>query len=261
MNLFADLNNTSVFDINSLRTAFAIQRYFERSARSGNRYREFVKGFFNINIPDARVQIPEYLGGNRLPLSVSEVIQSSETNITPQGNTTAYSATGDSNSDFTKSFTEHGWIIGVCCVRYQNTYQQGLERFWLQNTNFDIYNPVFANLGERAIKTQEIYIDSAPDRVFGYQEAWAEYRYKPNRVCGEMRSAYQASLDMWHFADYYNSVPTLSAEWIRVDKNNVDRALAVTSSVSNQFLADFYISVQAARPMPLYSIPGLIDHH
>lgn len=263
-NVFADLNNTSVFDINELRQAFAVQRYYEKQARGGSRYIEIIKTFFNVDSPDARLQRSEYLGGNRLPLNVSAVEQTSatQTGLTPQGNLTGISATGDVNSDFIKSFTEHGYIIGVAVARYHHTYQQGVERHFFRKTIFDYYNPTFANLGEQAVMTREIYFPvSNNDSVFGYQEAWADYRYKPSRVAGEMRSAYTTPLDSWHLADNYSSQPYLSDTWIREDKSMLDRCLAVTSAVSNQLIFDFYITCKASRPMPLYSIPGLIDHH
>lgn len=262
-NLFADLNNTSIFDINSLRQAFAIQRYYERSARGGTRYTEYIKNFFNVDSADARLQRPELLSAKRLPLNVNQVEQTSatETNTTPQGNLTGISHTGDSESDFTKSFTEHGYIIGLSVVRYHHTYQNGIERFWSRKTTFDFYNPVFANLGEQAVMENEIYFNSSNNNVFGYQEAWADYRYSPSRVAGEMRSVATTPLDMWHLADNYSSQPYLSDSWIREDKAMLDRCLAVTSAVSNQYIADYYIQNECARPMPLYSIPGLIDHH
>lgn len=263
-NFFADLNNTSVFDINELRQAFAIQRFYEKQARGGSRYIEIIKAFFNVDSPDARLQRPEYLGGNRLPLNVSTVEQTSATqeNLTPLGNLAGVSATGDVNSDFLKSFTEHGYILGIAVARYHHTYQQGLERHFFRKTLFDYYNPTFANLGEQAVMTREIYLDVADDSsVFGYQEAWADYRYKPSRVAGEMRSVATTPLDMWHFADNYVSQPYLSDSWIREDKSMLDRCLAVTSAVSNQMMFDFFITCKASRPLPLYSIPGLIDHH
>ena len=267
-NLFADLNNTSVFDINELRQAFAIQRYYEKQARGGSRYIEIIKAFFNVDSPDARLQRPEYLGGNRLPLNVSAVEQTSatQTDLTPQGNLTGISATGNVNSDFLKSFTEHGYILGIAVARYHHTYQQGVERHFFRKSIFDYYNPTFANLGEQAVMTREIYFDvndtlEATPSVFGYQEAWADYRYKPSRVAGEMRSAATTPLDSWHLADNYSEQPYLSDSWIREDKTMLDRCLAVTSSVSNQLIFDFFIKCQASRPMPLYSIPGLIDHH
>ena len=173
------------------------------------------------------------------------------------------SVTTDKNSDFIKSFVEHGYIIGLCVARYDHTYQQGLDRMWSRKDRFDFYWPVLANIGEQAVLNKEIYMTGSEtdDQVFGYQEAWAEYRYKPSRVCGEMRSSASQSLDVWHLGDDYKSLPFLSDSWIREDKTNVDRVLAVTSSVSNQLFADIYICNKATRPMPMYSIPGLIDHH
>ncbi|MCQ5030131.1 hypothetical protein NE547_11350, partial [Flavonifractor sp. DFI.6.63] len=165
--------------------------------------------------------------------------------------------------DFIKSFVEHGFILGLMVARYDHTYQQGLERFWSRKDRFDYYWPVFANIGEQAVLNKEIFAtgQATDNEVFGYQEAWADYRYKPSRVCGEMRSKAQTSLDVWHLADDYSKLPSLSDAWIREDKANVDRVLAVTSAVSNQMFADIYVQCKATRPMPVYSIPGLIDHH
>ncbi len=262
----ADLSQATASTVNELRQAFAIQKYYERLARGGSRYIEMIKAFYGVTSPDARLQRAEYLGGNRIYLDVEQVAQQSSTKDqpTPAGSVFGLSVTGDTNSDFTKSFTEHGLLIGVCVARYHHTYQQGLERMWFRKNLFDFYNPTFANLGEVPILKKEIYFtDNAEqnDSVFGYQEAWADYRYKPNRVAGEMRSAYATPLDSWHLADNYKSVPSLSADWIREDKTMLDRALAVTSQVSNQLIADFYIKADYARPMPVYSIPGLIDHN
>lgn len=264
--LNADLSMATASTVNELRQAFAIQKYYERLARGGSRYIEMIKAFYGVTSPDARLQRTEYLGGNRIYLDVEQVAQQSSTKDepTPAGSVFGLSVTGDTNSDFTKSFTEHGLLIGVCVARYHHTYQQGLERMWFRKSLFDFYNPTFANLGEVPILKKEIYFtDNAEqnDSVFGYQEAWADYRYKPNRVAGEMRSAYLQPLDSWHLADNYASVPSLSADWIREDKTMLDRALAVTSTVSNQLIADFYIKADYARPMPVYSIPGLIDHN
>ncbi len=252
--------------INQLRLAFQIQKLYERDARGGSRYIEILKSHFGVTSPDARLQRPEYLGGNRVPINVNQVIQQSGTGTgsnTPQGTVVGMSQTTDSHSDFIKSFTEHGFIIGVMVARYDHTYQQGLDRMWSRKDRFDYYWPVFANIGEQAVKNKEIYAqgNAEDDEVFGYQEAWADYRYKPNRVTGEMRSAYTQSLDVWHLADDYAQRPSLSDSWIREDKTNIDRVLAVTSSVSNQFFADIYVENRATRPMPMYSIPGLIDHH
>lgn len=259
--------------INQLRMAFQIQKLYEKDARGGSRYIEILKSHFGVTSPDARLQRPEYLGGNRVPININQVVQQSATasGETAQGTVTGMSVTTDTHSDFTKSFTEHGFVIGVMVARYDHTYQQGLERFWSRKDRFDYYWPVFANIGEQAVKNKEIFAqgpavkDSAgaviDDQVFGYQEAWADYRYKPSRVTGEMRSQYAQSLDVWHLADDYTALPALSDSWIREDKTNVDRVLAVTSSVSNQLFADIYIKNRTTRPMPMYSIPGLIDHH
>lgn len=264
-NLWAVASGGLGATINQLRLAFQVQKLYERDARGGSRYIEILKSHFGVTSPDARLQRPEYLGGNRVPININQVIQQSGTQsgTTPQGTVVGMSQTTDSHSDFIKSFTEHGFILGVMCVRYDHTYQQGLERFWSRKDRFDYYWPVFANIGEQAVKNKEIYAqgNAEDDEVFGYQEAWADYRYKPNRVTGEMRSVYAQSLDVWHLADDYSTRPSLSDSWIREDKANIDRVLAVQSSVSNQFFADIYVQNRATRPMPVYSIPGLIDHH
>lgn len=264
-NLYAAMSTSALATINQLRLAFQIQRMYEKDARGGTRYIEILKSHFGVTSPDARLQRPEYLGGNRIPINISQVVQNSGTvaNSTPQGNVAGMSLTADNHSDFTKSFVEHGFVIGVMCARYDHTYQQGIERFWSRKTRFDYYWPVFANIGEQPVLNKEIFADgsAADEEVFGYQEAWADYRYKPNRVCGEMRSNITNSLDVWHFADNYKTRPALSDSWIREDKTNVDRVLAVQSKTSNQLFADIYIKNKTTRPMPLYSVPGLIDHH
>lgn len=255
----------SVATINQLRLAFQIQKFYERQARGGSRYTEVIRSFFGVTSPDARLQRPEYLGGNRVPININQVIQQSgtESATTPQGTVVGMSQTTDTNSDFTKSFTEHGFIIGVMVARYDHTYQQGLDRLWSRKDKFDFYWPVFANIGEQAIKNKELYAQGTAedDEAFGYQEAWAEYRYKPNRVTGEMRSSYAQSLDVWHLADDYSKLPSLSAEWIQEDASTVNRVLAVSDNLSAQFFADIYVKNLCTRPMPMYSIPGLIDHH
>lgn len=264
MGLVADLGQLNSVTINQLRTAFAIQRMYEKDARGGTRYIEILKAHFGVTSPDARLQRPEYLGGNRVPISINQVVQtSSSVEGSPQGNTAAFSVTADNHSDFKHSFVEHGFLIGLCVARYDHTYQQGIERMWSRTGRFDYYWPVFANLGEQAILNKEIYAQGTDEdeEVFGYQEAWAEYRYKPSRVAGEMRSSAQTSLDVWHLADDYASLPALSSTWIAEDKTNVDRCLAVSSSVSDQLFADIYVKSKVTRPMPVYSIPGLIDHH
>ncbi len=249
--------------INQLRTAFQVQKLYERDARGGTRYIEILKSHFGVTSPDARLQRPEYLGGNRVPITINQVLQNSETSTTPQGTPTGQSLTTDVHSDFKKSFVEHGFVIGVMVARYNHTYQQGLERFWSRRSRFDYYWPVFANLGEMAILNKEIYAqgNEKDNEVFGYQEAWADYRYKPSRVTGEMRSTAAQSLDIWHLGDDYSKLPSLSTEWIQEDSSVVDRVIAVSQQNANQLWADIYVKNKCTRPMPLYSIPGLIDHH
>ena len=263
-NLYASLGSASLGTINELRLAFQMQRIYEKDARGGTRYTEILKNHFGVTSPDARLQRPEYLGGSRIPININQVVQTSSTSNTPQGNTAAFSVTADVHSDFTKSFVEHGFIFGLCVARYDHTYQQGLERFWSRSDRFDYYWPSLANIGEQPVKRKEIYctgIADNDDRVFGYQEAWADYRYKPSRVAGEMRSRVPNTLDVWHLADNYEGAPFLSAEWIQEDSSNLNRALAVSDSVSNQLWADIFIKNTSVRPMPIYSIPGLIDHY
>lgn len=273
VNLAADLSGVfNMVTINEMRQAFQIQRYYERLARGGSRYIEMIKSFFNVTSPDARLQRPEYLGGNRIPININQVIQQSATDATsPLGNTAAMSLTTDHHSDFTHSFTEHGTILGLMVARYDHTYQQGLNRMWSRKTRFDYYFPVFAHLGEQAIRNKEIFLQSDSvigdtgepenDEVFGYQEAWYEYRYRPSVCTSEMRSNDALSLDSWHLADDYSTLPALSDAWLREDKSNVDRVLAVTSGVSRQLFCDIYFDESVTRPMPLYSVPGLIDHY
>lgn len=265
-NLWAQFDNTvSVATINELRIAFQIQKLYERDARGGTRYIEILKSHFGVTSPDARLQRPEYLGGSRVPININQVIQQSSTaeGTTPLGDTAAYSLTTDVHGDFMKSFVEHGFVIGVMVARYDHTYQQGIERFWSRKSRFDYYWPVLANIGEQAVLNKEIYAQGTAqdNEVFGYQEAWADYRYKPNRVAGEMRSTYAQSLDVWHLGDDYSQLPKLSDSWIREDKANVNRVIAVSDQNANQLFADIYIQNRTTRPMPLYSIPGLIDHH
>lgn len=263
-NLWADISQSNI-TINDLRMAFQLQKYFEKNARAGVRYREIIREHFGVVSSDARMQIPEYLGGHRFPLSIHQVTNQSQGDSDFLGDLGAMSNTSDVHEDFVKSFEEHGYVIGVCCVRYDHSYPQGMERMWMRNRKLDYYFPVFANLGEQGVKKEEIYWTKKSDYqgadIFGYQEAWAEYRYKPSRVSGEMRPGVTNSLATWHLADYYQNIPSLSDSWIREDKSNVDRVLAVTSAVANQVFADFYIKCIATRPMPMYSIPGLIDHH
>lgn len=263
-NLTADLTQATGATINMLRQAFAVQRLYEKDARGGTRYTEIIRAHFGVISPDARQQRPEYLGGNRFPININQVVQNSATDsVTPQGNVAAYSLTGMSKHTFTKSFTEHGFIIGLACVRTDHTYQQGIERFWSRKGRFDFYWPSLANIGEQAILNKEIYAQGtdADEEAFGYQEAWGDYRYKPNRVSGAFRSNYQTSLDAWHYADYYEAQPILGSSWIDETRVNVNRTIAVQDELEDQFIADFYFKNTMVRPMPMYSIPGLIDHH
>lgn len=263
-NLYADVSGGSLVTVNQLRTAFQIQKMYEKDARGGTRYTEILRSHFGVTSPDARLQRPEYLGGKRIPININQVIQNSATTAdSPQGNVAGMSLTSDQHGDFIRSFTEHGYIIGLAVARYEHTYQQGLNRLWSRKSRTDFYLPVLANIGEQPVLNKEIYAQGSAvdDEVFGYQEAWADYRYKPSIVTGEMRSNHNKTLDSWHFADDYASLPSLSATWIDEDKANVDRSLAVQSSVANQIFADFYIQNQTTRPMPVYSIPGLIDHN
>lgn len=255
-------------DINSLRLAFATQAQYERDARGGTRYTEIIRSNFGVISPDSRLQRPEYLGGNHISINVNQVVQQSGevgSNGSFLGDTGAFSATTDSHGDFIQSFTEHGFIIGLCCARYNHSYQNGAEKFWFRKNRFDYYLPAFANLGEQPIKQAEIYIGNKvgsqtlfSNSVFGYQEAWSDYRFKPNRVAGEMRSDVNGSLDIWHLSDNYASMPFLSSSWIQEDKNNVDRVLTVSSTISNQILADFYIDNISTRAIPMYSIPATL---
>lgn len=266
-NLYADLGNATAATINELRLAFQLQRMYERDARGGTRYIEIIKSHFGITSPDARLQRPEYLGGERIPINIDQVIQTSGTmeGTTPQGNTGAYSLTGNQGSYFKHSFVEHGYVLGLACVRTEHTYQQGLEKIWNRRNRFDFYWPALANIGEQAILNKEIYLQSseeANEQAFGYQEAWAEYRYKPSRVSSAFRSNIETgSLDAWHYADYYEALPKLSSEWVQETYKNVDRTLAVQSTLEDQYIADFWFKCKCTRPMPIYSIPGLIDHH
>ena len=251
--------------INDLRLAFATQAQYERDARGGTRYTEILRSNFGVISPDASLQRSQYLGGNHFRINVNQVVQQNGGSTDSfLGDVAAFSATADSNGDFIQSFTEHGFIIGVCCARYNHSYQQGAERMWFRKNRFDYYMPAFANIGEQAIKYGEIYVDPSsethidPSSVFGYQEAWAEYRMKPNRVSGEMRSQCANTLDYWHLADNYTTPPYLSDGWIREDPNNVDRVLTVSHSVANQIFADFYIDNKTTQPIPMYSIPATL---
>lgn len=264
INLAADLSTATAATVNQLRQAFAVQRMLEKDARGGTRYVEILKAHFGVTSPDGRQQRPEYLGGWRQPVSIDQVLQTSSTDTTsPQGNTAAYSLTNFARSLFTHSFTEHGLVLGLAVIRTENTYQQGINRMFSRKKRTDYYWPSLANIGEQGVLNKEIYAQgtSADEQAFGYQEAWADMRYMPSRVSGAFRSNYETSLDIWHYADYYTSQPYLSSEWIDETRENVNRTIAVQDELEDQWLADFYFKLIMARPMPVYSIPGLIDHH
>lgn len=258
--LNANLENVSGISINDLRQAIAIQHILEADARGGTRYVELLAHEFGVTSPDSRLQRSEYIGGSCIPININQVIQTSATDGTsPQGNTAAYSMTTSRDKMVNYSAVEHGYIIGLACIRVDHSYQQGLSRMWTRKGRFDFYHPMLANLSEMAVLNQEIYAqgNSKDTEVFGYQEAWADYRYHPNIVTGEMRSNYAQSLDAWHYADHYEALPMLSSTWIQEGTENIDRTLAVQAETSHQFIADFYFDQTWTRPMPIYSVPGL----
>ena len=260
--LGADLSKISGVSIQDLRMSIALQHIFEADARNGTRYREFLSGTWGVTSPDSRLQIPEYIGGQRIAINVNQVVQTSQTDTkTGQalGNTAAYSLTTCSKEMVDYAATEYGYIIGLAVVRVEHSYQQGLATKWTRGGRFTYYDPRLAALGEQPVYNREIYAQGKTEdnEIFGYQEAWADYRYKPSYVTGEMRSNVQTSLDAWHYADNYKELPRLSAEWIQEGTQNIDRTIAVTSNVSHQFLCDFYFNEEWFREMPIYSIPGI----
>lgn len=259
-NLSADLSGATPISINDLRQAFQIQKLYERDARGGTRYTEILRSHFGVVSPDARLQRPEYLGGSSARISINPVQQTSSTNdTTPQGNLAAYGVVADSFHGFSKSFVEHGYVFGFVNVRADLTYQQGLNRMWSRQGRFDFYWPVLAHLGEQAVLNKEIYAQGTADddKVFGYQERYAEYRYYPGQITGKFRSTDPQPLDSWHLAQKFSSLPTLSPQFIQ-DNPPVERVIAVQDEP--QFLFDSYIRLKCARPMPVYSVPGLVDH-
>lgn len=261
--LQADLSTATAATINSLRLAFQVQRMYERDARGGTRYVEILKAHFNVTSPDFRLQRPEYLGGSTTKIGSTAVPQTSSTDATtPQGNLAAYATVSGSGNGFNHSFTEHGYIIGLVSLRADLNYQQGLNRMWSRSTRFDFYWPALSHLGEQAIYNKEIYAQGtlgagADDLVFGYQERNAEYRYKPNEIHGAFRSNYAAPLDMWHFAQKFTSLPTLNSTFI-VENPPIERALAVLDEP--QLTLDVYFDLSSTRPMPVYAVPGMVDH-
>lgn len=258
--MYADLGVVTATTINDLRKAVAVQQYYEALARGGSRYREQVQALWDVVISDKTVQIPEYLGGGRYHVNMNQIVQTSgqQTNAdTPIGETGAMSVTPVNESSFTKSFEEHGFVIGVCCIRHNHSYQQGLERFWSRKDRLDYYVPQFANIGEQPVKKKEIMLTGTEtdEETFGYQEAWADYRMKPNRVSGLMRSNAVGTLDFWHYADNFSSVPTLSQGWMAEGKKEIARTLIVQDEP--QFFGAIRVANKTTRRMPLYSVPGL----
>lgn len=261
--LQADLSSASAITINNLRQAFQLQRFYERDARGGTRYTEIVRSHFGVVSPDSRLQRSEYLGGSSTPVNISTVVQNSETSKdSPQGNLSAFGIVGTKGTGFTKSFTEHGIVIGLVNIRTDLSYQQGINRMWSRKTRVEYYWPDFAHLGEQAILNKEIYAQGTEEdnKIFGYQERYAEYRYHPSVITGKLRSTYPQSLDVWHFAQKFDNLPKLNHEFIedKASYAGVKRAVAVQNEP--QFILDSYISLRCARPMPVYSVPGLVSH-
>lgn len=267
-NLYADLSTATAATINQLRQSFQIQRLLERDARGGTRYTEIVRSHFGVISPDARLQRPEYLGGGSMYVAINPIAQTTQTGLTggstPLG-TLGAMGSGVANAGFSQSFTEHGYIIGLVSVRADLTYQQGLRKMWSRSTRYDFYFPVFSHLGEQAILNKEIYqvggaAGGQDDQVFGYQERWAEYRYNPSQITGLFRSTAAGTVDPWHLAQRFTSLPALNATFIQ-DNPPMSRVLAVGAAANGQqFIFDAVFDSKAVRPMPMYSVPGLIDH-
>lgn len=258
---YADLDSSSIFTINSLRTAFQMQKFYERLARGGSRYTEVLRSFFGVVSPDARLQRPEFLGSFTKMVNVNPIAQTSATDDTsPQGNLSAYGVTAAKFHGFTKSFVEHGYVFGFVCARADLTYQQGINKMWLRSTVYDFYWPTFAHLGEQAIELREIYAQGseADTTVFGYQERYAEYRYKPSQITGKFRSSVTGgNLDVWHLSQFFKNAPTLNEEFI-TENPPIERIIAVPSEP--EFLLDIGFRYTTVRPMPMFGTPGLVDH-
>ena len=257
---YADLSGVSAITINDLRQAFQIQKFYEKWARGGSRYTETLRVMFNVISPDARLQRPEYLGGTHSRVNVVPTAQTSSTDsVSPQSNLSAFGVLGDSAHGFNKSFVEHGYVIGLCCLRADITYQQGLNRMWSRRQLFDFYWPTLAHLGEQVVYNREIYTQGTADDngVFGYQERYAEYRYKPSMITGKLRSTDAQSLDVWHLAQKFDTLPKLNQDFIE-ENPPIARVIAVQNEP--QFFADFWFDLKTSRPMPVYSVPGLVDH-
>lgn len=258
---YVDLDTSSIFTINSLRTAFQMQKFYERLARGGSRYTEVLRSFFGVVSPDARLQRPEFLGSFTKMVNVNPIAQTSATDTTsPQGNLSAYGVTAAKFHGFTKSFVEHGYVFGFVCARADLTYQQGINKMWLRSTVYDFYWPTFAHLGEQAIELRELYAQGSEDdkKVFGYQERYAEYRYKPSQITGKFRSSVTSgNLDVWHLSQFFKNAPTLNEEFI-TENPPIERIIAVPSEP--EFLLDVGFRYTTVRPMPMFGTPGLVDH-
>lgn len=264
-NLVADLTNATAMSVNDLRYAFQAQLIKECDARNGNRYNEILLGHYGVRSGDARLQLPEYLGCASCLVNSHQVVQTSSTTAdSPQGNLSAFSQTTLSRHVFKKSFTEHGYVIGVMGVRVKTrTYSQGINKMWSHLSRFQFYYPELAHIGEQPILNQEIFAqndDVVNKQIFGYNEAFAEYRYLPNVATGLMRPDVSENLAVWNYADNYNVLPTLSASWMVEDKANLDRTLSISSALTDQFMIDMIFENKSTRPMPIHSIPELIDH-
>lgn len=265
-NLVADLSDVSAATVNDLRLAFQLQKMLERDARGGTRYVEYLLSHWGVSSPDARLQRSEFLGGKSTPLQITQVTQTNGSSETAENNSLGELGANSltvARARATKGFVEHGYVIGVACIRQFHTYQQGIRKFWTRSQRTDFYDPVFANIGEQPIYKSELYgFDGVPnDSVFGYQEAWIQLRKSPNEVTGQMRTGVDGSLDLYHLADYYTNAPTLNEQFINETSTYFDRVLTVKSDVQDQFIVDFYIQNIAYRRLPTYSVPSLIDHN
>ena len=251
-------------NVNDLRLAIQTQKMLEKDARGGTRYREYILSHFGVSVADSRVQVPEFLGGKRSPLNVQQVAQTSQnTAESPLASLGAYSLSFG-KAGFSKGFTEHGYIIGCMCLRYHHTYQQGVERYAFRKDRLDFYDPVFANIGEQPVYKKELFASAGANEVFGYQEAWADLRYRPSRVSGQLASKSTNTLDIYHFGDEYANAPTLSEGFINETDSNFARTIAIDNAQatdSDQFVFDIYIQNDAIRELPVYSVPSLMDHH
>lgn len=278
-NLWADLSRTDVrMSVNDIRTSFQLQKMLEKDARYGSRYNEFLLGHFGVSSPDARLQFSEYLGGGRIPIGIQQVSQTAPlTTYTEDGSelqTTPLGAVGANSqsvgrSRYSKGFVEHGYVMTVACIRQLHTYQQGIPRLFFRHKREDFYDPLLANISEQPVYKAQLYgyasgssdTTELTDDVFNYNEAWADYRYEPSMITGQLRSGLPNSLDIWHLADYYNSAPTFGQAFTDETSQFIDRVLAVPTASQDNFLLDIWFNVSAIRVMPVYSVPGLVDHH